>query len=231
MKKWYGKILLLPKRMRHFFKRIATFLKLQLATLHHQSKDLQEQSHQMLSVSIDTLLIRTFYEILKTENLKLLLKPGEKASEKVLKDTWAELLDAYWKAYNPAKYETNIRRMMIETTKLNKFTTIRAALILAELGDEVGFETLTYFGIKTIKQAYSVLRVMETNAKLRNAKKQNDEAKKRAFNFYKDLVMLEQILNRSLDKDSIVVAQWIELVKIADTISKEKTKGKKKWQK
>ncbi len=184
------------------------------------------QSLQIMWKSCDTLPIRIFYEILKTGNLNLL----GNGSQKQLSDLWADLLDEYWQLSDSVKYKSNLRKTKSLLLKRNKFTTLLAIVKKHELGGDVK-EDLEYWNLKNVLDAIQAIRVLKTNIAFDIARNRNDEDKKTAYNFYKDLAVLEQVLKRSIDSEKITVSYWIELRKLADQLNNNERKQAKKKRK
>ncbi len=189
----------------YFISEESTNLKISLATLW---------------TSCDNLPVKIFYEILKTENLNLLVRSGN-ANQKKLSSVWADILDEYWQLTDKAKYLKNLRLAKSLIQKRNEYTTILGIVTLAEAGAQVA-EYLKYWKLKNIAEAKQRILVLKTNINFALAKLNKDDDQKAAYNFYKDLAMLEQVLNRSIDGETITVSYWIELNKLAKEISKSK---------
>lgn len=181
--------------------------------------------------SCDTLPIRIFYEILKTKNQKLLLKREQQKLElnenqvNQLNNTWIDLLDSYWQLSNPAKYSTNLRKTKSLITKQNEYTTLVAILMKHSLGVNIA-KDLRHWRIKNINQCLHKSRVLKTKIGLDLARLNSDDDKESAYNFYRDLAILEQILNRQIDQESTTVSYWLELNKLANQINKSNGRNK-----
>ena len=180
-----------------------------------------KQPQKIIWSSCDTLPIKVFYEILETENIKLL---GEADSEQ-LAIVWLEILDKYWQKVDPVKYKQNISKSVNLLKLKNQLTTMVAALTLCEYGQQEGMDVLKVFGYKDIDSALNGVQVVKTKLLLASAQATN-EIKKVEFNFYRDLAMMEQVLERSLNHDNITVSYWIELNKLAKQISNGRNKHK-----
>ena len=195
-------------------------------TTSKDATNLKEASPLILWNSCDTLPVKIFYEILKTKNLNLLIKNHEshEKSEQLnqkLNDLWSDILDEYWQLTNLTRYKANLRKTKSLITKQNQYTTFIGILTLAEYGAPVQ-KYLEYWKIKTIQEVQQKVRVLKTNIGLAIAKIEEPNDTKDAYNFYSDLVVIEQILKRSLNAESITVSYWAELNKLAKKINKGK---------
>ena len=206
--------------MRKLKDMIVTLLRRKMDDIELEESTNTKVSHVSLWESYEDLPIKIFYEILKTENLNLLVRKG-KASQDQLKNKWADILDEYWNMTNAGLYQSNLRRAKSLIQKQNKYTSLMAILTLAELGINVKDE-LKYWGLETVKEALRQVRVLKTKIAMKMAELQGEETKKIVYNFYKDLAILEQLLNRSLNVETLTVSYWVELHKLAKQINKTK---------
>lgn len=206
--------------MRKLKDMIVTLLRRKMDDIELEESTNTKVSPVSLWGSCEDLPIKIFYEILKTENLNLLIRKGN-ASQDQLKNKWADILDEYWNMTNAGLYQSNLRRAKSLIQKQNKYTSLMAILTLAELGINVK-DKLKYWGLETVKEALRQVRVLKTKIAMKMAELQGEETKKIVYNFYKDLAILEQLLNRSLNVETLTVSYWVELHKLAKQINKTK---------
>lgn len=190
--------------------------------------------------------IETFYEIMETGNLELLIvNQPEKLNElqqlklnEKLTDIWLDLQEFYYSNTNKQsfnKFKHNFKQVILLQ---NEITGCNAGLKLVELGfPEKGFEILEYFKIsytdtKNIKSA-----ILRKETKLEFAKNKLDKGdKKESVSFYKIVASVERNLNRQLNLKEINLERWVaylgEIREKSEAEKKlvQKNKGKKKWQ-
>jgi len=213
--KW-KEILKLQKLRQSVMTKIVIFSKWLRGSKSYQQGSIQ-QSLQIQFITIDELLIKTFYEILKTKNLSL-LKKG--LNQKELKTNWDKILDEYSFRVDPDKYHLRVKRAFINIGKFNKFTILRAAIMGAELGSKIGFDAIKGYNLKTIEEAKRAVAVMVTNEKIRHSRELKKDVLENSYNFYKDLTGLEHLLNREINDSKTTVGKWVELVKLGEQIVK-----------
>lgn len=177
---------------------------------------------QMLYKSLNQLPVKIFYEILETGNLELL----GKANQKELTKLWSELIEEYWRLTDPINY----KRRLSQSTQIimwqNEINVLFGALVLADLGDKRGIDAMRYFKCSSIEQTENRINVLKTkiNIKVFEIEQKENKGSVKKLNFYKDLAVLEQILNRTIDHEKTTVIYWIELNKLAKQLSDGRNK-------
>jgi len=167
-------------------------------------------------ISLENLLIKTFYKILQSEKNLSLLKVENP------KDKWDDLLDEYWNIIDKDKYNSSIRKSVSFLKQENEITSLSAILLKASAGGVVK-EDLKVWGIDNTTKALSRLRTLKTTYSIEMLREnQRHTFGTVEFNIYKDVVMLEQLLGRAIDIDKCNVLQWIEYNKLANEMNKKK---------
>lgn len=160
--------------------------------------------------------VETFYQIMETGDLELLIVPPkpenlnlEKLSQR-LNDVWLDLQEYYYSNTNETsfkRFKDNFRKVILIQ---NEITGCYAALKLIELGLEEGYETLKFFGVnqEDIEGIRSAIGRKET--KLDFAKNKLDtNDKKQAVGFFKIVASVERNLNRQLDLKEVSLERWV----------------------
>jgi len=164
-----------------------------------------------------TINVETFYQIMETGNLMLLVESQKKLNEKqqeklnkTLNDVWLDLQEYYYSETNKQsfnRFKNNFKNVILCQ---NEVTGCYAGLKLVELGIEEGYETLMFFKISAIEkeQIESAIRRKETKLELLKNKLDNND-KKEAVSFYKMVANVERNLNRQLNLTEINLERWI----------------------
>lgn len=180
---------------------------------------LKKQSTQKIVKynSTETIPVKIFFEILKTEN-KSLLNPGKiQISQSELDLIWEEILKDYYFKTNSKRYKQLISREKAKWIIRNKLTTCSACLFLLNINDEnkkEAIKTLEYFGYKNISSDKIESSLLKDKSKLEILVSQDDKSNtNEEINFWRILSQVENALNRQLDIEKITLAYWIELIK------------------
>lgn len=178
-------------------------------------------SPKMLYTTLEELPVKKFYKILNEKDLTLL----GKGSHEELQNNWFSLLDQYWQLTNIGSYKLHAMEQRSLLNMQNRFTTITAAVMLCDLGQKSGFEALKKFGLLDIDRAKNEINILKTKILIKLARIEAQAKEDVYYNFYRDLVRLEQALNRAID-DNITVAKWIELIKLTKELNNGRNKKK-----
>lgn len=163
--------------------------------------------------SIETLPILTFFQIMKSQDLKLLVVEGN-PSEELLTQTWEKVMEEYYREANPKQYKEQLRKAVKVEQLRNQITLLSAAMTLHSLGFKSGTDVLDEMKI-TEKSVESKINMERTrlNMLLAEMKKQDAEnGTREELNFWKTIATVERGVNRTLDVERISVARWIAII-------------------
>lgn len=163
--------------------------------------------------SIETLPILTFFQIMKSQDLKLLVVDGN-PSEELLTQTWEKVMEEYYREANPKQYKEQLRKAVKVEQLRNQITLLSAAMTLHSLGLKSGTDVLEEMKVSE-KNVESKINMERTrlNMLLAEMKKQDAEnGMKEELNFWKTIATVERGVNRTLDVERISVARWIAII-------------------
>lgn len=163
--------------------------------------------------SIETLPILTFFQIMKSQDLKLLVVEGN-PSEELLTQTWEKVMEEYYREANPKQYKEQLRKAVKVEQLRNQITLLSAAMTLHSLGFKSGTDVLDEMKVSE-KNVESKINMERTrlNMLLAEMKKQDAEnGTKEELNFWKTIATVERGVNRTLDVERISVARWIAII-------------------
>lgn len=173
----------------------------------------RQKKSSKLYDSIDSLPILTFFQIMKSQDLKLLIVNGN-PSEELLTQTWEKVMEEYYREANPKQYKEQLRKAVKVEQLRNQITLLSAAMTLHSLGYKSGTDVLDEMKI-TEKSVESKINMERTrlNMLLAEMKKQDAEnGTKEELNFWKTIATVERGVNRTLDVERISVARWIAII-------------------
>ena len=176
----------------------------------------RQQKKVEVSITLEQLNIKLFYQIQKTQKSELLKVKNHKSN-------WSDLLDEYWKLVDLGKYKRSLRKDTKRLKNQNKFITVSAILMKAAYGYIVDKELKDwgYSSVEDCRKRFNLELTKYEMEEARNKKTGNYESE---FNVYRDALVLEQILDKNIDLDKCNVLYWIELNKLAKTVSDSKKK-------
>lgn len=181
---------------------------------------LKKQSIQQLPIynSTETILVKVFFQILKTGNTELLNPSKVKIQQSKLDSIWENILKDYYFQTNSKRYKQLISREKSKWLIRNKITTCSACLLLINISDseekEKALETLKYFGYENFSNEKIESSLLKDKSKLEILVSQSEKINKdEEINFWRILSQVENALGRQLDVDKVTLAYWIELIK------------------
>ena len=168
--------------------------------------------------SIEKIRAKTFFEIMKTDNLNLLNPKKEKVSERKLSEVWFGLREEYYKESDPRQYKVDLAKAKRIAKLENEILGCSAAIYIYELSGEINDAFKEYgYTVKNGKDVDKVKHKMLVRKTklglLTDNRKQDDE--KEAIKFYKMATDLEGALNKlgllngQLNVEKIKLAQWV----------------------
>lgn len=163
--------------------------------------------------SIESLPILTFFQIMKSQDLKLLVVEGN-PSEELLTQTWEKVMEEYYREANPKQYKEQLRKAVKVEQLRNQITLLSAAMTLHSLGYKSGTDVLDEMKVSE-KNVESKINMERTrlNMLIAEMKKQDAEnGTKEELNFWKTIATVERGVNRTLDVERISVARWIAII-------------------
>ena len=144
----------------------------------------------------------------KWQTAMSLLKKG-KASDENANEAWREILAEYYGYIDPDSFDDFVRGMKKDIKWDCELTEMKAALCLAELGQDSGWDALEEIGLTgTIDIIKQKIKGRITNHELRKDPKKEDNS---PIDFY---VMMADIKKRGYDvKSDILLQEWAGVLK------------------
>ncbi len=182
----------------------------------------EERISQNLLNSTEKILAKTFFEILKTNNLSLLNPKRIRVSKKRLNDVWAGLREDYYKGSDPQKYKSDFSKAKRVDYLNNEIAGCTSAIYLFELTGKIHFAFKKFgYDVKDSKDVARVnqkLKIRKTELRriIAGIKKQDQ---KETIEFYSMVVDLEAGLNKTgllhggINTETINLARWISYIK------------------
>jgi hypothetical protein len=177
----------------------------------------RRESTLKLYDSTETLPIILFFQIMKNQDLSLLIQSNPKGlsvGEEKLKKIWSKISEEYYLQANPKRYKEQLRKVIKVEQLRNMITLISASYTLASLGDERGEQALEELKLKkeTAQQRINIEKTRLDMLVSELKKMEANDNKQEEVSFWKTIATVERGLNRSLDIDKITVARWIAIV-------------------
>lgn len=163
--------------------------------------------------SIDSLPILTFFQIMKSQDLKLLVVEGN-PSEELLTQTWEKVMEEYYREANPKQYKEQLRKAVKVEQLRNQITLLSAAMTLHSLGYKSGTDVLEEMKVSE-KNVESKINMERTRLNMLIAEMKKEDAQhgtREELNFWKTIATVERGVNRTLDVERISVARWIAII-------------------
>lgn len=163
--------------------------------------------------SIETLPILTFFQIMKSQDLKLLVVEGN-PSEELLTHTWEKVMEEYYREANPKQYKEQLRKAVKVEQLRNQITLLSAAMTLHSLGFKSGTDVLEEMKVSE-KNVESKINMERTRLNMLIAEMKKEDAEngtREELNFWKTIATVERGVNRTLDVERISVARWIAII-------------------
>lgn len=179
----------------------------------------KEQFTQQIKYnSTETILVKVFFEILKTGNTQLLNPLKVKISQSELDLIWENILKDYYSNTNKKRYKQLISKEKSKWLIRNKITSCSACLLLINIPNslerEEALKTLEYFGYKGFSNERIESSLLKDKSKLEYLISQDSKVNQNEeINFWRILSQVENALGRQLDIEKITLAYWIELIK------------------
>ncbi len=175
--------------------------------------------------------IHNFNEIIITGDLSFLVKDGSQQDEKELADHWQNIISEFHEISNDKLYN----RILMEKAEIIYLQgkVLACQIVFGLLGRKLSHEVAEK--VDELRQRYKIRNVKSSLAQSRNKLKlkiaqfermtTHEESKASLGSM---IANLSRVLGYKIDRFTTTVEEWIELVKTAEEIIKEKKKLKEK---
>lgn len=174
----------------------------------------RQKKSSKLYDSIESLPILTFFQIMKSQDLTLLVKEGTTPDKETLSQVWEKVMEEYYREANPKQYKEQLRKAVKIEQLRNQITLLSVAMTLHSLGYKSGTDVLDELKI-TEKSVESKINMERTRLNMLIAEMKKEDAEngtKGELNFWKTIATVERGVNRTLDVERISVARWIAII-------------------
>lgn len=169
----------------------------------------------------NTLLAETFFQIIETNNLKLLSATNKNPlfDKYFFVEIFDNIMNEYEELSGNNGYTSNLDKVNHDLIKQNKLSGLAAGYYLLRYDEKKGIEALEYWGcyVKDNKKdsldvVISMIKQLKTNIKI-DRLRDNDEEKK-SVGFDDMLVNIENSLNKNeIDKNKLTLSKWCAYIK------------------
>jgi hypothetical protein len=200
--------------------------KLYLKKKNLKNQKLLNQNHKTIQIisSCDKLLIKWFFKVLETGDLRYILVLDDYTqlpiyNQSKLQVYWDKITQEYDQLTGEGNFSEKLLYLKDDAREINVLNGLKAAYSLWDLDTEKAIEAFRYFGIKVKDSsldsklyARSRIMAMSANIKIQHLKREKHKSNGH-FNYLKSLVDIENCLNRNLDDDKLTVSKWVYLIK------------------